>query len=48
MVGTDLFTAAWILEPVFHAGVTVWAVNELEAGRDLPVLFDQLKSWLNV
>lgn len=48
MVGLIVFTVAWILEAAFHTGVTVWAVRELEAGREVPVLFDQLKGWLNV
>ena len=48
MTGLTVFTVAWILEAAFHTGVTVWAVGELEAGRQVPVLFDQLKSWLNV
>jgi hypothetical protein len=48
MTGLTVFTVAWILEAAFHTGVTVWAVEELEAGHQLPVLFDQLKSWLNV
>ena len=48
MAGLTVFTVAWILEAAFHTGVTVWAVGELEAGRQVPALFDQLKSWLNV
>jgi len=48
MAGLIVFTVVWILEAAFHTGVTVWAVEELEAGRQVPVLFDQLKSWLNV
>ena len=48
MVGLIVFTIAWIMEAAFHTGVTVWAVKELEAGRQVPVLFDQLKAWLNV
>lgn len=48
MVGLIVFTVAWILEAAFQTGVTVWAVGELEAGREVPALFDQLKSWLNV
>lgn len=48
MAGLTVFTIAWILEAAFHTGVTVWAVGELEAGREVPVLFDQLKRWLNL
>jgi hypothetical protein len=48
MAGLTVFTIAWIFEAAFHTGVTVWAVGELEAGRQVPPLFDQLKSWLNV
>lgn len=48
IVGLTVFTVAWILEAAFHTGVTVWAVKEVEAGRELPALFDQLKAWLNV
>jgi hypothetical protein len=48
MTGLIVFTVAWIMEAAFHTGVTVWAVKELEAGRQVPVLFDQLKTWLNV
>lgn len=48
IVALTIFTLAWILESAFHTGVTVWAVKQLEAGRPVPELFDQLKSWLNV
>lgn len=48
VVAFALFTFAWVLEAAFHAGVTVWAVGELEAGRSIPELFEQLRRWLNV
>jgi len=48
VVGLTVFTVAWILESAFHTGVTVWAVRELEADREVPELFNQLKMWLNV
>lgn len=43
-----VFTVAWIMESAFHTGVTVWAVQKLEAHEPVPELFHQLKSWLNV
>lgn len=48
VVGLTIFTLAWILESAFHTGVTVWAVEQLEAGDAAPELFHQLKTWLNV
>ena len=48
IVALTVFTVAWVLESAFHTGVTVWAVKQLEAGRPVPKLFEQLKSWLNV
>lgn len=48
VVGLTIFTLAWILESAFHTGVTVWAVEQLEAGDAVPELFHQLKTWLNV
>jgi hypothetical protein len=48
IVGLTVFTVVWILESAFHAGVTVWAVGQLEAGEAVPELFHQMKTWLNV
>jgi hypothetical protein len=48
MAGLIVFTVAWVMEAAFHTGITVWAVRELEEGRQVPALFDQLKKWLNV
>jgi hypothetical protein len=48
LAGLTVFTVAWILESAFHTGVTVWAVRELEAGREVPGLYNELKTWLNV
>lgn len=39
IVGLTIFTLAWILESAFHTGVTVWAVEQLEAGDAVPELF---------
>lgn len=44
IVGLTIFTLAWTLESAFHTGVTVWAVEQVEAGEAVPELFHQLKT----
>jgi hypothetical protein len=48
VVGLGVFTAAWVMESAFHAGLTVWAVRRLETGEPVPEIFAALKEWLNV
>lgn len=48
VVGLTVFSVAWVIEAAFHSSVTVWAVKQLEQGSDVPLLFAELKRWLNV
>ena len=48
VVGLTVFTVAWVIEAAFHSSVTIWAVGQLEQGAEFPVLFHELKRWLNL
>lgn len=48
VVAFAIFAIAWVIEAAFHAGVTAWAVGQVEQGEVVPELFHQLKRWLNV
>ena len=48
VVGLTVFAVAWVIEAAFHSSVTVWAVGQLEQGAEVPVLFHELKRWLNL
>lgn len=47
LVGLIIFATAWVIESAFHASVTVWAVEELEKGWQVPTFFPEIKRWLN-
>jgi hypothetical protein len=47
-VAFTIYIAFLLLETAFHMSLTVWAIQQLEAGADVPEIYDRARAWLNV